>query len=238
MASIAYHGSRVLRGIAAASLLATVVTGCVVTPEDNTWDNVGSFGWPTEIGATMHYKYSSRTMGTKDDSVTAEIRAGKAEFEGMYRLHTTFPTYETLVVNQIHFRPTADTLFVVNSMTPENGLSARYALVAPLDRGHTWVADYKTDANGVPTPAMSATIVERYSYWKLEGTGYQNVVAVKYTPVNTPPGEERQEWIRFYAQRIGLILTVKNRYPISSYPTAAAPEEDDRVVLTDTSVPH
>jgi hypothetical protein len=230
------QSSRILGGLAALALAASAFGGCVVTPEETSWNDVGTFGWPAQIGATMHYKVASRTM-PQDTAVTAEVRAGKAEYEGMYRLETINNKGETPGVSlQVHFRPTADTLFVENSLKHENGLSARYALVAPLERGRTWVADYQTTADDARTPSMIATVVERYSYWKLEGRGYENVVAVKYVPVSQ--GGERQEWIRFYAKGIGLILTVKNRYPISSYPTGAPPEEEDRIVLTETSVVH
>jgi hypothetical protein len=235
MTTTSRHTSRIARALALLSLAATGLAGCVTDAPDTRFDNVGSFGWPNEIGATMHYKVTSRTMS--NDTVTAEVRAGKAEYEGMYRLDAFTEGGQTTPVRlQVHFRPTEDTLFVENSLKHENGLSAKYALVAPLDRGRTWVADYQTDASGNVTPAMTATIIERYSYWKLEGKGYENVVAVKYVPLGNAAGTDRQEWIRFYAQGVGVILTVKNRYPVSTYPTGAAPEEDDRIVLTETSV--
>lgn len=227
--------AHLLRRLAIVPIAALGLAGCVVDPpEEVVWEDVGSFGWPTEIGATMHYKVNSRFMGQKE--LNAEIREGKGEYEGMYRLHTYTADDETTVSTQVHFIPKRDTLLVVNSFTSENGLDAKYALVWPIERGRTWVATYEVDENDRETDSARtiATVIERYSYWKLEGKGYNNVVAVKYT--RAVPGDEREEWIRFYAKGVGVILTVKTRYPQSNYPTQAPPQEDDRVVLTESSV--
>lgn len=216
--------------------MAAAMSACVTAPPEEPWQDVGSFAWPTELGTTMRYKLASATLKAGDTTlVTVLAGASDVTHEGkaMFRLNTNSLADTTTGRNpnlQMHFFPTKDTLFVKNTLMQENGLKATYALVAPLDRGASWIATY--DSRDALTPTVRATVIERYNYWKLEGKGYENVVAVKYELINST---ERTEWIRFYAQGVGVILTVKNVYPSTNYTTQTPPAEMDRYTLMETT---
>ena len=217
--------SVILRGLALV-LVAGGLSSCdTVGTEETVWQDVGSFGWPAQIGATMVYKVD----GSRINPGTTEhtVRAGKLEHYGvpMYQLSNGGP-----VNVQLEFLPTRDTLFTENALPLENGLKTTYALVAPLDKGHTWIASYN-DSRDVAT--VRATIIERYSSWKLQGKMYTNVIAVRYDDLRTE--HRTNEWIRFYAKDVGLILTVMNVYPQSTNPDNAPAQELGRVTLVESS---
>ena len=207
------------------------MSACVTDPPEEPWQDVGAFAWPTELGTTMRYKVASIRFGT--DTATSVVMTGKLEHDGrsMYRFNTSTRDVEKAPQLQLHYLPTRDTLFFENTLTYENELKTTYALVAPLDRGATWIATYEGRDTAMK-PTIRATVIERYNYWKLEGKGYENVVAVRYELIES---DVRTEWIRFYAQGVGVILTIKNVYPASNYPTQAPPDEIDRYTLMDTS---
>ena len=228
MNSIALLASRFRLALVALAL-ASAASGCVVDAPEEQWDDAGSFGWPTKLGTTMLYKVDSRGFN-KSDTTIAEIKAATFERNGMamYRIATSSSKGSSGTVStHLLFLPTRDTLFTERGLSHENGLKATYALIAPLDRGKSWVAAY---ADGTDSATVRATIIERYSQWKLEGKTYENVVAVRYRGIDP---NDPYEWIRFYAKGIGPILTVKNVYPHSDYPIQAPPEESDRAQLID-----
>lgn len=207
-------------------LAAGALTSCVVTPEDNTaWQDVSQFSWPTRVGSTMVYKLDEE--GFKD-TLDIVVKQTDEELAGarMYKLQPTSRSgaRQPSWMN-VHYLPTRDTLFTLNNI----GFKATYALITPLEKGRTWYAAY-SDRNP-DTPSVRATVIERYSYWKLEGKGYNNVVAVRYELLGQPA---REEFIRFYAQGVGEILTVHNLYPISNYQSQAAPLEKGRMVLLES----
>ncbi|MBC8144905.1 MAG: hypothetical protein H7X80_04915 [bacterium] len=211
--------------------LVVLIAGCVTEPPEEPWQDVSSFAWPTDLGTTMRYKLVSKTF-EDDTAATAVIRPGAKEPDGhpWHRISqtSTVSPLEGAPDLQFHFRATRDTLFTENGYRLEHGLKATYALVAPLERGSSWIASHDRSKND----SVRATIIERYSYWKLEGVGYENVLAVKYEYLNQP---RRQEWIRFYAQGVGVVLTIMNVYPEVVNGTFAPPEEYDRARLIETT---
>jgi hypothetical protein len=223
---------RTARRLAIVAIAGGALGGCVIDPpEDNRWDDVSAFSWPTEIGTTMRYKVNTVKDARKVvDTTIAEIKPGRDLLNGraMYRIHTTTGNNESSSPNDLHFLATRDTLYTTRSLGYENGLKATYALVSPLEPGHTWIAAY---ADNSDSATVRATLVELYSYWKLEGKSYENVVAVRYEALN--PTGPRVEWIRFYAAGVGPILTVKNVYPESDSPFDNPPSELDRATLMD-----
>jgi hypothetical protein len=223
----------VLRSLATLAV-AALAAGCVTPVEEAQWDDVGAFSWPTELGTTMRYKVASQSLdngGSGNDSTIAEIRAGNEQLNGaaMYRIRTTFKGEQSKHYSELHFLPTRDTLYTTKGLIYESGLQATYALVSPLEPGHTWIAAYAT---GTDSATVRATIVERYSYWKLEGKAYENVVAVRYETIGP---SKTEEWIRFYAKDIGPILTIKNVYPLSNGSFNNPPSERDRATLVETT---
>jgi hypothetical protein len=220
--------THMLRGLATMALAATV-GACAVEPEEAQWDDVGAFSWPQEVGRTMTYKVNSATQSS--DTMIAEIRAGKDDLDGRampYRIHTEKSGVASSINNELNFLPTRDTLFTTRGLGDENGLKATYALVSPLERGHSWIAAY---ADGTDSATIRATVIERYSFWKLDGKPYENVVAVRYEAIGP---RKTEEWIRFYAKGIGLILTVRNVYPKSNdWTFDSPPDERERITLID-----
>ena len=216
------------RRAALAALLsgALLTAGCDVTaPDESPWQDVSTFSWPKAVGTSMLYKVEGEKGIDTNEVVT---RPGVIEFGGrpMLMLNKTSRATgksDPLPV-RLHFLPTRDTL-----ITERGEFKATYALVAPLEKGRQWISAY-ADAN--PDSAThKATIIERYSLWKLEGKVYENVVAVKYEFVKPDAGKPRMEWIRFFAQGIGEILTVTNEYPKSNFPSQATPDVKERVSL-------
>jgi hypothetical protein len=220
---------RTLLRFAATLAVAAVAGGCIEQPEQTQWNDVSAFAWPRELGTTMRYKVTSSAYGI--DTTIAEIRAGKDEYHGqpMYRIHTRTDSIESSVNAELHFFANRDTLYTTRALVYEGGLKATYALIAPLEPGHTWIAAY---ADGTDSATVRATILERYTYWKSrEGKIYQNVIAVRYEALDQA---NKTEWIRFYAENTGVILTVRNVYPTSTSPFDNPPEEVDRMTLMDT----
>ena len=126
--------------------------------------------------------------------------------------------------NRVRYLPTKDTLVVASER-----FGGEYALITPIEKGRSWVSGYIGDE-----PAWKATILERFAYRKIEGTVYENVVAVKYQRVDGV--QENEEWIRFYAEGVGAVLTIKNVYPISSFSEETIPQQKQRVVLLETCI--
>lgn len=216
--------------LAAAGLMALASCG-VTEPDESPWRDVQAFSWDTTEGTRMYYKVE--TMHSPTDTADVVTLPGTVDYHGrpMRMLHKTYRSTGTSqpAPLRFHFLPLPDTL-----VTHNEEFKATYALVAPLEKNRTWVAGY---ADGRPDSAtVKATIVERYTYWKLEGKVYRNVVAVKYERIGPhDPREPLVEWIRFYAEGIGEVLTVKNQYPISNFPTQAQPQAVQRVTLLETS---
>lgn len=201
-------------------MLLTVVvlfSACSVTePEETT--EVASYSWPTTLNTGISYKTVPYTDGHAD-SVKAQfgnyvIMQSGDEYDGrmMYSLNDTTPLGNPTLATR--FLPLHDTLIVKNDQIP-----CRYALVAPLTKGQTWVARYVDDDETTGQPSYVATVIERYDYKRVEGVTYRDVVAVEYKP-RDPNNPNRS--IRLYAAGVGPVQTVTLTYPLTSGSSSTA----------------
>lgn len=200
-----------------------LLSSCSVTePDDTVWEDVRTFSWPTETGVSMKY----RTFG---DTVIDNITIAKADAstepsanhygQEMYVLGNA----DASRFDQVYFLPTRDSLIV-----KQEDFGGEIALLAPLEKGHRWYSSADS--------AWEAEIIERFAYRKVEGTVYENVIAVKYRRKERLGGiYDDFEWIRFYAEGIGEVLTIRNKYPDSSSPSETLPRQDAVRVLIETT---
>jgi hypothetical protein len=199
------------------ALAAMVILGaCGVTgPDETPWQNVAAYSWPTAEGTFMRYRVEVNSQivnGTPKDSTSAmTIEQADDTFHGelMYRLNNTDRVFSQRVL----FLPTRDTLFVGNGDAGREEFGGTYHLVAPLQRGHSWISGYKYDGDSIPK--WKATILERLSHLQLAGIEgapkqYRNVVVVKYELLDTAAPDYGSYWIRYYAEGQGPIQTIKN----------------------------
>jgi hypothetical protein len=201
------------------------LSSCSVTePNDTVWEDVRTFSWPTESGVSMKYRTQIGDSTISEEEITidqASPLSGIADHYGerMYVLNNPDESF----FSQVHFLPTHDSLIV-----KQEEFGGEIALLAPLDKGHRWYSSRDS--------AWEAEIIERFAYRKVEGTVYQNVIAVKYRRKEPLGGiYDDEEWIRFYAEGIGEILTIRNVYPQSSSPSQALPRQEEMKVLVETS---
>jgi hypothetical protein len=170
----------------------------VVGPDETPWRSPASFAWPVSLEKrTIRYVHEDLDLNSTD-TLTYVMDAEKDQtelFNGqpMYRLDRVNKT------NDIHFLPLQDTLVVSG-----DGASP-VALVAPIEKGHSWISAYKADS----IPLWRATIVERYSYRNVQGTIYQNVIEVKYEPLTQSDIASGISWVRFFAEGKGIVQTIK-----------------------------
>ncbi|MDB5035748.1 MAG: hypothetical protein JWQ98_2989 [Chlorobi bacterium] len=226
-------------GLAGILLLAGLLSACNITgPEDERWLDVSSFSWPTDTQAVMHYK-TVKASSPSPSSYTVNIRLAdstdrrnatlKDKLTRINRWNLADQIYMLDKANYSHkeyFIPLKDTLIALMSE-----VGATYALVAPLDTGHTWYCSYGDDNN----PTQQARIVERYSYRKIEGKIYKNVIEVKYSSVGSV--SDTSFWVCFYAQGIGLIQRLKYQIPIKSDNAPdTTPIVEEETVLTETNI--
>jgi hypothetical protein len=192
-----------------------ILSACGVTgPDETPWQQVSAYSWPTATGTFLRYRVEE-SQPTRNDSITqATIESSSESFHNqqMYTLHDSRP-----LSYRVMYGATNDTLFVQNEE-----FGGTYHLVAPLERGHTWISGYSDDAETVPR--WRATILERLSYLQLEGKRYQNVVVVRYDYLDTAAPDYGTFWLRYYAQGQGPIQTVKHQ-PISANPLPAVQPE-------------
>lgn len=126
----------------------------------------------------------------------------------------------------LHYLPLQDTLFVANDL---GGIE--FALVSPLKKGQSWVAAY----TAAKDTSVVAEIIELFSYRKVEGITYKNVVAVKYRTFAASASATKSEWIRLFAEGVGEIETIRNDYPQSTSSSEPLPERKQSTVLVETS---
>ncbi len=178
--------------------IATFATGCGVTePSQESWSSVASFAWPADTTAQMRYRVDHFPYGKAVPSDFSEVSARRST-----ETYNGVPMYE--LRNEasgsrfwLRYLVVHDTLITRNEKFP-----ADYALVAPLEKGRSWICGHTLD-----TIAWRATVVERYSYRKVEGRVYKNVIEVEYRPEVSPI---RESWVRYYAEGIGPVQTIKN----------------------------
>ena len=183
----------------------------VNSPDEAVWKDVSNFSWPTEIGTVMKYRTIETDTVEKEVAVEPGIPTlSEPYLADYYALGDTTHASPPMV----YFRSTRDTLIARN-----DNLGAEIELLAPLEEGHKWYAT--TDS------AWHAEIIERYAYRKIDGTTYKNFIAVKYRKHNDGIPES-EEWIRFFAQDVGEILTIRNVYPSTNSSAQILPHQVER----------
>jgi hypothetical protein len=201
--------------------LAMGVMSCGVTgPDEAPWGDVAAFSWPTTQGAMMKYRVEEKGIDTNRYRHETSQKSDEYTYAGQSMM-MLFDEEEG-VRKSTHFLPLKDTLVTVRDRT-----GALYALVAPLEKNRTWISAYGPDS----IPTQKATVIERFSELKLEGTVYQNVIVVKYQPMI----ESNEYWIRFYARDIGAILTLKHVVPAQGSIVDPEPEPLQRTLLVEHS---
>ena len=197
--------------------LPLLLTACTVTtPDDSVWEDVSNFSWPTEIGTVMKYR---KIVGDTIKTEVVVIEQGKAG-PGQDQLADYLMLKDTTLVTppRVYFRANRDTLRAI-----KDDIGMDMELVAPLEKGHTWYTESTT--LGV---TWKAEIIDRYAYRKIEGTVYPNVIAVKYRRYDANGTPDSEEWIRFFAEDVGEILSIRNLYPVSSSPAQILPQQMER----------
>jgi hypothetical protein len=217
-------------------LLAGLLSACDVNgPADERWLDVSSFSWPTDTQAVMRYittKASSVTTDTVRGRLMDSVDRKKLRYDltAINRWNLPDQIYWLDRLNSTadqYFLPLKDTLITLHS-----DMQVTYALVAPLEKDHTWPCSYDDNNN----PTQRARIIERYSYRKVAGKVYKDVIEVEYRPII---GDTTSFWVCFYAQGIGPIQIRKNHTTINSGntpDTGTTTEMDEETVLIETNV--
>ncbi len=216
----------IIQAAALALCLATAIGSCGVTgPDESPWQDVAAFSWPTTTGTMMRYRVEEKTPSGGDsiyyreETIARSERQTRPRYRGqemlMLRTESDLSTY---------FLPLKDTL-----VTKLDRTGSDFALVAPLEKGRTWISGYVRDT----VPSMKAEVIERFSELKLEGNVYTNVIVVKYSSLNK---KDRDYWIRFFAKDVGAILTLKHTLPGPGGIIEPEPQETQRTVLVERSV--
>lgn len=215
-------------------LLALMVPACGVTePDTGAFQDVRSFSWPTRTGTSMKYQTFLRSKQgvetTTERWVTIEYAdPSSSSFpyhygERMYVIDDT--SEQTSASTIVHFLPKPDSLIV-----KQGGFGGEIALLAPIEEGHRWYSARDS--------SWQAEIVGLYAWRKVEGKVYENVVAVRYRRTNPLGGTyDDEEYIRFFGEGVGEIMTIRNVYPESSSGASTVPRQDERTVLLETSTP-
>ncbi len=205
-----------------------LLASCGVTePDASPWQNVEDFSWPKQAGITMKYRTIQADTVTGESEVTVDLGSA-VDATRMYNGRQMYVLSDPLKTptSQVHYLPTHDTLIVKQDV-----IGATFALVSPLEKGHKWVAAYGPQGD----TALVAEVIELFSYRKVEGRVYQNVVVVKYNRIRRLSSiYPNEEWIRFYAQGVGEIMTIRNIYPESTL-SNPLPQQEQRRVLIETS---
>ena len=214
---------QMIRSIGGILCCGLILSSCNVTgPDSAIWEDVSTFSWPTETGVTM--KYRSIDTATSEEQVTVEIADPppfKEHLNGMYMLKSDDPDLK--YDRYVHFLPMQDRLLV-----EQDKIGTGIALLAPLEKGHRWYTSENENSK------FEAEIIERFAYRKVDGKVYQNVVAVRYRK-NLDGQSPDEEYIRFYAQGVGEILTVENVYYNTNATSEPLPEVKARRELIETS---
>ena len=218
------------------SMLLLVSCG-VTAPEDSPWEDVRNFSWPTSVGTMMKYHteaFDENNIFTESD-IELTVKLGSSfdpnhiavEQQSMYILQDEQDDNWRPYTDGLSYRASEDSLIVLNDPI---GIST--ALISPLEKGRKWIAQYDGQDTGV-----AAEIIELFSYRKVEGITYRNVVAVKYKVLIASPNAQSPstEWIRFYAEGIGEIETIKNGYGTSTSSSEPLPEQRASTVLVETT---
>lgn len=218
------------RMVAGSGLLGALLmlASCGVTePNTEGWQDVSQFSWPTEVGTTMTFRKSVGASGTPVD-LHIDIQASDPDPANQ----TPYGTLDLVLVdtnvaaqNMVHFLSTQTVLV---ARQEEFGGYQALLLKSPLERGHRWYTSSDS--------TWEAEVVDLYAWRKIEGELYENVVAVRYreTDPNNPDFRAEQEYIRFYAQGIGEVMTIRNSFGKSSTGAPTTPTLEEKRVLVST----
>jgi hypothetical protein len=199
------------------ALAAVVVLGaCSVTgPDETPWQNVAAYAWPTTAQTFLRYRVEETYPELKESVDSVRVVQWDENLQGtktyhphdssakMYQLQNT----GRIVSQRVLFLPTTDVLYVGNGDAGREEFGGTYHLVAPLQRGHTWISGYKDDAETIPK--WRATIIERLRSMELEGQQYKNVLVARYELVDSTAPDYGSYWVRYYAEGEGPIQTIK-----------------------------
>lgn len=206
---------------------AFAISGCGVTqPDEDPWRDVMAYSWPTE--KVLHYR-------------TDDLLDGSQSLKQITTLHTETETYwngmkfYNLRDPQSRaprcFLPIKDTLVTRQAEFPMD-----VALVAPLEKGHTWISGtgkVMTDTGEVVIP-WHATILERYSHRKIQGEVYENVIEVEYRPEFFTDPSNKVVRTLFYAEGKGVVQQLKSLVLNTADDPLAIPRPVERIVLVKT----
>jgi|GEM_PF-1895767 len=230
LASIRY-GNRIA---ALAAVLAVAIGGCDVTqPDEDPWRNVSAFSWP--VDKVLRYRTDDLENGVQTfRDITTKIAAANTEVNWDGTLF--YEMRDPAIRFSRYFLPLKDTLLTRNAEFPSD-----LALVAPLEKGHSWICGTRTvstDTGEVVVP-WRATILERYSYRKIgsdPGKVYRNVIEVEYKPEFAVDADGMQIWTRFYAEGEGLVQTIQSfvSRPVRPDDPPPTPKPIERTVLVKT----
>lgn len=183
---------------ALAAIVALAVGGCNVTqPDEGPWRDASAYSWPinraflyrTDTLATGGYAYNMMTA-----KITTADNALRWDGSRYFQLRDTAGSRAPRL-----FLPLKDTLLTLNT-----GIPSELGLVTPLEKGHSWTCG--TSIEGVP---WKATILERYSFRKIEGIVYKNVIEVEYKP-EVVTNDDIVVVTRFYAEGQGVVQTLES----------------------------
>jgi hypothetical protein len=213
------------RMLASASMLAAAamtLASCGVTaPDEIRWKDVSAYSWPADTVTTMQYKIVAHdNINNTTDTTLADISTALSTT--MYRGVPMYSLREKGGNASLRklFLPLKDTLITKNLE-----FDVRYALVAPLEKGHSWICTYADDAE--TEPSWRAKVIERFAYRKVEGNVYRNVIEVEYTPLIINPNGHASTWVQFYAEGIGVVQTIQNSIRDQADPVV----ESERVLV-------
>lgn len=183
-------------------LAGILFAACGVTePDTSAWQSADSYSWPIGNGKrelTFRNEMID-SASVRTDTLVFDMEpmaTEEREFGGraMYKLD-----WQQRSTNY-YFLPLRDTLVILDQVP------ATLALITPLVQKNSWICEFDAVDS---TPTWRATIVERYSYRNVEGTIYKNVIEVEYEPLTKKDIDKGNSWVRFFAEGVGPVQTIK-----------------------------
>lgn len=225
LSSIRHWSSLPVLALAAA----LAIGGCDVTqPDDDPWRDVTAYSWPTD--KVLQYRTDDLTKGTQDIKEIVTTKAPLTYWNGMNFQYLSNPQSRA----PRYFLALKDTIVTLHPEFPMN-----VALVAPLKKGHKWVSGIQnvvTDTGEVVL-RWYGEILERYSYRKIEGEVYSNVIEVEYKPEFFTDPSNKVVRTLFYVEGKGVVQELKSllRETGSSDTPNSLPQPLERVLLIKTA---
>lgn len=198
LSSICHRSRFPVLALAAAS----VVSGCAVTqPDEDPWQDVTAYSWPAD--KVLHYRIDDLEDGTQSFSTIPTTLT-----DSVYRDSQKFYNLGDPKLRAWRgFLPLKDTIITLNGHFPMD-----VALVAPLEKGHKWISGIRTVVTdtGEVTLRWYGEILERYSYRKIEGEVYKNVLEVQYKPEFFTDPSNKVVRTLFYVEGKGVVQELKS----------------------------